>query len=182
MPTRMRPFLRTLGASLPDGVDGCQLLAGFSGRVPVEFPIRAPSIGEFPVEGRAICDTAAQELRPLGHGKILWDWLRQQAPKLRMVPAQVVTAAVAVSANASTQPDHLGNEFVSREFREIVIRDGHDVTLAAGCSRHWSLFVSHRGNTGDPHERNGLSALARGFAWRSGQAQGVSVLASRKPT
>src|SRR5262245_49072550 len=75
----------------------------------VELGVRARRIPKFPVEGLAVFDTAAQELWPVRHGKVPGDWLWQQTPKLRMMPAQIVTTAVTVSANARAQPHHLSN-------------------------------------------------------------------------
>jgi hypothetical protein len=71
--------------------------------------VRARPIPKFPVEGLAVFNTAAQELWPVGHGKVPRDWLWQQTPKLRMMPAQIVTTAVTVSANTRAQLHHLSN-------------------------------------------------------------------------
>jgi hypothetical protein len=87
--------------------------------------VRARPIPKFPVEGLAVFNTAAQELWPVGHGKVPRDWLWQQTPKLRMMPAQIVTTAVTVSANARAQPHHLSNYLVSCQVPEIVIHCGH---------------------------------------------------------
>ena len=76
----------------------------------VELSIRPWSIGKLSVERLPILDTAAQKLRPVRNGEGFRDRLWQQVPKLRMMPAQIVTAAVAVGANSRAQPDHLGDQ------------------------------------------------------------------------
>jgi hypothetical protein len=55
---------------------------------------------KFSVEGLTVFDAAAQEPWPVRYGKFPRDWLWQQPPKLRMMPAQIVTTALTVSANA----------------------------------------------------------------------------------
>ncbi len=45
-----------------------------------------------PVECFSIANAASQKLRPAGDGNVVWERLWQQVPKLRIVPAKLVTA------------------------------------------------------------------------------------------
>jgi hypothetical protein len=40
-----------------------------------------------------------------------------------MVPAQIMTAAVSVRPDASTQPLHLGNQLFPRQFFKVFVQD-----------------------------------------------------------
>jgi hypothetical protein len=50
------------------------------------------------------------------------------------MPAQIVTAAVAVGANTRAQPDHLGDEFLPRQVRKIVVHRHHQRRAALSNS------------------------------------------------
>ena len=56
--------------------------------------------------------------------------VRKQAPKLWMMPAQIVPTTVAVSADAGPQPHHLCNQFFSGPAQDILIHR-HDNAVAA---------------------------------------------------
>ena len=52
---------------------------------------------------------------------MLRDRFRQQAPELRVMPAQVVPAAVAVGANARAKPGDFGCELIPGQACKVVI-------------------------------------------------------------
>lgn len=83
------------------------------------FDTGSRSIGKFSIERFPVFDTAAQELRPVGDRDVLRNRFGKQAPKLRVMPAQIVPAAVAMSADAVSQPHHFGNQFFPRPVLEI---------------------------------------------------------------
>jgi hypothetical protein len=91
----------------------------------VELSGRPRSVWKLSVECLSIPDTAAQKLWPVGDREVFRNRLRQKAPELRMMPAQFMTRAVAVGANPRAQPDHLGDQFLSRQGRKIVVHRHH---------------------------------------------------------
>jgi hypothetical protein len=60
----------------------------------LELIFDSRSMGQLPVERLAVPGAAAQELRPVRRPKVLGDGFGQKAPKLRVMPAQVMSAAV----------------------------------------------------------------------------------------
>src|SRR3954453_10201023 len=60
------------------------------------------------------------------------DRLRQQSPELWVVPAQVMSGAVAVIPNAGAQAEHFGYELVSCHAGEVVV---HACSMRSGCAR-----------------------------------------------
>src|SRR5262245_662038 len=75
----------------------------------VELSVRPRGVWKFSVECLPILDAAAQKLWPVRNSEVFRNRLWQEVPKLWMMPAQIVTAAIAVGANARAQPDHLGD-------------------------------------------------------------------------
>lgn len=79
--------------------------------------------GQLVVEGLTIANTTAQKLRPVRNNR---DWivlLGQQTPERRVMPAQLVTRAVAMFPNALPQLLRFGNEFFARHALEVFIHD-----------------------------------------------------------
>src|SRR5690606_34642349 len=89
----------------------------------VEFRVGARRVGELPVQGLPVADAAAEKLRPIRHRDVPRDRLRQQAPELRMVPAEIVPAAVAVGADAGAQPHHFRDQLFPGEVVEVRIHE-----------------------------------------------------------
>lgn len=85
----------------------------------VKLDRRTRSIWKLSIECFPILDTAPQELRPGRDGDILRNWFRKQTPELRMVPTQIVAAAVAMGSNAVPQPHHFGNQFLSTPAQNV---------------------------------------------------------------
>src|SRR5262245_23358442 len=92
--------------------DGSALLQGKSS-VLFGLGVRARSIWKFLVECLPVLDAAAQKLGPGRNCDILWNRFGKQTPQLRMMPAQIVPATVAVGADAGPQPHHLSKQFFS---------------------------------------------------------------------
>jgi hypothetical protein len=104
------------------------------------------------VERLAVLQAAPKELRPLGHFRERIRPLGQEAPEIGMVPAEFVASAVAVLADALTQPLALDDElFVAQAF-EVVI---HGRTV----SRRWAC--NRRSTDGRPARRAGAIGDAR---------------------
>jgi hypothetical protein len=80
------------------------------------FDVRYRRGRELAIQRFSICRTAADELGPRRYRDYWLDPLRQQRPELRMVPAQVMTGAVAVGAN--TSPENL-TSFVRKPPRRM---------------------------------------------------------------
>jgi hypothetical protein len=70
----------------------------------------APGIRQFAIQGFPVLQAAAKKLGPWRHGDILRYRFRQQSPQLRMVPAEIVSAAVASFADSIAQAHHFRNE------------------------------------------------------------------------
>jgi len=68
------------------------------------------------VERSTVAYTTPHELRPIRHaGGSRLDLLGKQRPKLRLIPAERITGAVAMSANRRTEFFDLGKERVARK-------------------------------------------------------------------
>lgn len=87
------------------------------------FHAGAWRIRQFTVERFAIFQAAAQKNRPFRHSDVARNRLGQQASQLRMMPAQSVSACIAVFANTRTKPHDFGDQFILAQIREIAIRD-----------------------------------------------------------
>jgi hypothetical protein len=66
--------------------------------------------GQLGVKRLTILQTAAEKLRPGRHGDVRFDFLGEEAPKLRMVPAKVLFGTVAMRPDARAQFLHFGHE------------------------------------------------------------------------
>ena len=75
--------------------------AGMS--VLVEFFARPGRAGELGVEGLAVANAAAHELRPVGDRGHRVGGLREERPEIGMVPAQVVAGAVPMLPDPSSE-------------------------------------------------------------------------------
>jgi hypothetical protein len=64
------------------------------------------------IERLPVSDTPLQELLPVRHRGQRVSRVRQQSPQGRVVPAQLVSRAIAVLADALPQPLDLGDELL----------------------------------------------------------------------
>ena len=87
--------------------------------VPPPVPHVAGSVGKLFVQRLAVVDAAAHELRPLRHRNARGERFRQQTPKRRLVPAEVVPCRIPMLADAGSQSSHFRQELVPRELLEI---------------------------------------------------------------
>src|SRR5688500_14268222 len=90
------------------------------GSPPVRL-VRPRRVGKLLVERLPIAQAAAQELRPRRDDGERIRALGAEPPELRMVPAERVTAAVAVRADAVAEALRLGDELVVGHQGEIVV-------------------------------------------------------------
>src|SRR5688572_12208317 len=67
------------------------------------------------VQRLPVPDAAAHELGPFRHDDDGVQFLRQQVPQVRMVPAQLLPTGVAVRADPLAQADYLGKQLLPRE-------------------------------------------------------------------
>ena len=95
-----------------------------SGRLRLEFAIVDRCVGPLAFEQLAVLHAAAQELGPRRHGDLRIDAFRQQAPQLRMVPAEIVARTVAMLADALAQALHLGDQRLAAQPLQILVHDG----------------------------------------------------------
>src|SRR5258708_4891348 len=78
---------------------------------------------DFAVSDFPIGDAAAQKFEPRRHRNGRIDLFRQRPPELGVVPAPIVTRAVAMGADAGTQALHLPDQLVAGEPVEICIQE-----------------------------------------------------------
>jgi hypothetical protein len=90
-------------------------------------------VGQLSIERLAIANAPTQELRPIRDGNSAGKRLRQQSPKLRVMPTQIVSSAIAVRTNTRTQPQNLSDELVPTHAFEVVIHD-------EATPPHWRQF------------------------------------------
>src|SRR5262245_4967387 len=77
------------------------------------FVIGTRRIRQFAIERFAIAQASAQEFRPRRDGNVRRDPLGQQAPEVRMMPAQIVTGAITVRADAGSQSLHFREQLLA---------------------------------------------------------------------
>jgi hypothetical protein len=82
---------------------------------------RGRRIGELAIQRLAILDATPKKRR---HRYIGRDRLGQQTPELRVVPAQIVAAAIAVLTNAGAQPLGFDDQFFTGHLQEVFVRAG----------------------------------------------------------
>jgi hypothetical protein len=87
----------------------------------VEFLIMHLVIRELFVERLTIANTASQEPGPWRNGDLDASGLRQQGPKIRMVPAEIVTRGIAMRSNSRAQFPDLSRQFLPAHAIEIFI-------------------------------------------------------------
>jgi len=85
--------------------------------------------GKLLIEGFPVGDTAAHEPRPGRYGDIGIHGLRQQTPKLRMVPAEVMARAVAVRTDACSEALHLRDQGLAVKACQIPIHNSSSPQL-----------------------------------------------------
>jgi len=96
-----------------DGLDD----SGFKGLV------RPRRVGQLLIQGLPIPDAASEELGPFGHHGDRIRLLGQQAPERRLVPTQLVSAAVPMPADALPQgPDFL-DELLACHPAKVFVHD-----------------------------------------------------------
>src|SRR5262249_27926576 len=90
-------------------------------------------VGELPLQRFAVLEAAAQKLRPGGNRDRRIDPLGQETPELRMMPAQIVPARVAMLANALSQAPDLRDQFLAVHALEVVVESGHGLSSGIFC-------------------------------------------------
>src|SRR6266508_1292857 len=85
------------------------------------FEISPRRVRQLALQRFAIAQAAAQKFWPGRDGHFGRDPLGQQAPEIGMVPAQVVTGAVAVRADARSETLHLRDQLVAAQCFEVAV-------------------------------------------------------------
>lgn len=98
----------------------------------VKFDFYYRRSGQFAIECRPIRDAAAQKLRPWRNRDIRGDRLRQQPPKLGMMPAQIMTGAVPMRPNACPEPFHFRDQRLAIHTENVFV---HLFTFLAQYAR-----------------------------------------------
>src|SRR5687768_2874187 len=75
--------------------------------------LRTRCVRQLLIQRLTVANTAAHELRPFRHHGQRILPLGQESPKCRMMPTQLVTAAVAMRANAAAEAADFGDELVT---------------------------------------------------------------------
>ena len=94
---------------------------GSSRPILVELDLHARCVRQLLIERFAIPQTPTKELRPLRHTWKRVALLGKQPPQIGMVPAQLVSGAVAMRPDSGTETLDLGHECLSIEIRQILI-------------------------------------------------------------
>ena len=88
---------------------------------PLELLSYPGAIRELSIERLSVAKAAAEKLRPVRDlGKRVLPF-GQEAPKVGVVPAELVSARVAVAADAQTQTLRFGDELIARHAVEVVV-------------------------------------------------------------
>src|SRR3954470_11086411 len=87
--------------------------------------------GRLPVERLAVANATAHEFRPGRHGDRGLDLFGQQRPHVRVMPAEIVAAGIAMGADRRAELPYLRDQHVAVHIVEIVVH-GH---LPTGKSR-----------------------------------------------
>src|SRR5688500_5458204 len=85
--------------------------------------IRARCVRELLIERLPIVYAAAKELRPRGHRGLWVRALGQETPERRVVPAECLARAVAMSADACSQPPDLGDDLLAGHCLEVIVQE-----------------------------------------------------------
>jgi hypothetical protein len=89
--------------------------------------MRARRCRKLLIEGLAISHTATQELRPR---RDCWQGIlvvRQQTPERWMMPAELMTSAIAVTANTLAQLSYFSDQLVARHAVYVLVQGSRDV-------------------------------------------------------
>ena len=89
----------------------------------LKLDIGSRSIRLFPIQRLPVLDTSAHEFRPRRNGEGRCHALRHQLPKLWMMPAEIIPAAVAVPPDSGAQPLDLINQLVARQHIQIFVHE-----------------------------------------------------------
>lgn len=111
--TTAGPLPRAIGYRDPSAATGLRLqlqLAVVNGRV-----------WQLALERFSVAQATAQEPWPRWYGYLGFDALRQQAPKLGVMPTEVVAGTVSVAADASAQSPYLGDQLIAVQSIKIAI-------------------------------------------------------------
>jgi hypothetical protein len=85
------------------------------------FLVGARGVGQLFIQGLAVAEAAAQKGRPLGHGGGGGGLLGEQGPKGGLVPAEVLTRAVAVGADGLAQTGDFRDELFAGHGGQVSI-------------------------------------------------------------
>src|SRR5262245_41462130 len=86
------------------------------------------SMGRLLIERFPVANAAFEKLRPVRHLGERFRLLRQKFPQLWMMPAQLVTARIAVRADAVPQPPHLGEQLLACHVGQVFVQLSYSVS------------------------------------------------------
>lgn len=95
----------------------------------VKLFVMSRRIGEFPIKRGSIRDATAHELRPRRDCNVWRRRLWQQAPKLWVKPAKIMTRAIAMGTDASAQPLDFCDQSIAVHLLQIVIHRIHQTSF-----------------------------------------------------
>lgn len=78
---------------------------------------------QFTIQGFSVLDASPQKIRPRWNCDFRSHTLRQQPPKVGMMPAEIMTAAVAVLSDASPQPLDLIDQLFTGHSVQIFVHE-----------------------------------------------------------
>jgi hypothetical protein len=88
-----------------------------------ELVVDSRSVWQISIERLAVLQTAPEELRPRRNTRQRVALLRKQPPELRVMPAQVMSGAIAMRANAGAQFPDLRDERFTVEVGKVFVHD-----------------------------------------------------------
>ena len=74
------------------------------------------------IQGFAVLDAAAEKLRPRRHARLGIGLLRQEPPELRMMPAKLVSDAIAMLTDPGAKASHLRDKRISIETEKVLVQ------------------------------------------------------------
>lgn len=112
----------------------------------VGLDVRDRSVRPLAIKRFPISNASPQELRPRRNGDFWFDRLRQETPKLRMVPTEVMARAIPVGPDARAEPLNFRDEVIPAHAFEIIVHCRPSFALGSECSSiypaGWSAQLS----------------------------------------
>jgi hypothetical protein len=108
------------------------------------FVVCPGSIGLLLVERLSVPNTTPKELGPFRDGDVRRDLFRQEAPELRMMPAQFVPRAVPMRADSGAEPTHFLHQGLAGHCVHVFVHGGAPSIPLNGASHYQNLGALRR--------------------------------------